>query len=71
MASELDRFSLDRESCARAGRVRRNWAAHLCGVRPLGAKVALISRSADHGREARDVIRREAGSEADIVVGGG
>jgi len=34
----------------------------------LGAKVALISRSADHGREARDVIRRDAGAEADVLL---
>jgi gluconate 5-dehydrogenase len=34
----------------------------------LGAKVALISRSADHGREARDLIRGEAGAEADVLV---
>jgi gluconate 5-dehydrogenase len=34
----------------------------------LGAKVALISRSAEHGREARDVIRREAGAEADVLL---
>jgi gluconate 5-dehydrogenase len=34
----------------------------------LGAKVALISRSADHGREARDVIRSEAGGEADVLT---
>jgi gluconate 5-dehydrogenase len=34
----------------------------------LGAKVALISRSADHGREARDAIRSEAGAEADVLV---
>ena len=68
MASELDRFSLAGKVAlvpgGSGGIGRRICVAFV----RLGAKVALISRSADHGREARDVIRGEAGSEADVLV---
>ena len=34
----------------------------------LGAHVALISRSADHGREAAEAINQEAGGDRDVLV---
>jgi NAD(P)-dependent dehydrogenase (short-subunit alcohol dehydrogenase family) len=68
MANELDRFSLAGKVAlvpgGSGGIGRRICVAFV----RLGAKVALISRSADHGREARDAIRREAGAGADVLL---
>src|SRR6266550_1793299 len=68
MASELDRFSL-------AGRVALvpggsgGIGRRICvAFARLGARVALVSRSADHGREARELIRQESNREPDVLV---
>src|SRR5256885_2996771 len=68
MASELDRFSL-------AGRVALvpggsgGIGRRICvAFARLGARVALVSRSADHGREARELIRQESNGEPDVLV---
>jgi gluconate 5-dehydrogenase len=34
----------------------------------LGAKVALVSRSADHGADARDAIRKDAEGSSDVLA---
>ncbi len=78
MASELDRFSL-------AGRVALvpggsgGIGRRICvALARLGSRVALVSRSADHGREARELIRQESNGQPDgsldilvNAVGGG
>ena len=68
MASELDRFSL-------AGRVALvpggsgGIGRRICvALARLGSRVALVSRSADHGREARELIRQESNGEPDVLV---
>ncbi len=68
MASELDRFSL-------AGRVALvpggsgGIGRRICvALARLGSRVALVSRSADHGREARELIRQESNREPDVLV---
>ncbi len=68
MASELDRFSL-------AGRVALvpggsgGIGRRICvAFSRLGARVALVSRSPDHGREARELIRQESNREPDVLV---
>src|SRR2546421_5466954 len=68
MASELDRFSP-------AGRVALvpggsgGIGLRICvAFARLGAKVALISRSAGHLQEAREAIRKEAGAKTDVLV---
>ncbi len=68
MASELDRFSL-------AGRVALvpggsgGIGRRICvALARLGARIALVSRSADHGREARELIRQESNREPDVLV---
>ena len=67
MASELDRFSL-------AGRVALvpggagGIGRRVCvAFAHLGAKVALVSRSADHGTAARDWIRKEVSGASDVL----
>ncbi len=68
MASELDRFSL-------AGRVALvpggsgGIGRRICvALARLGSRVALVSRSADHGREARELIRQESNGQPDVLV---
>ena len=68
MASELDRFSL-------AGRVALvpggsgGIGRRICvALARLGSRVALVSRSPDHGREARKLIRQESNREPDVLV---
>ena len=68
MASELDRFSLAGKVALVPGGSGGIGRRICVAFARLGAKVALISRSADHGREARDVIRRDAGAEADVLL---
>src|SRR6266576_1614402 len=68
MASELDRFSL-------AGRVALvpggsgGIGRRICvAFARLGGRIALVSRSADHGREARELIRQESNGKPDVLV---
>jgi gluconate 5-dehydrogenase len=68
MAAELDRFSLAGKVALVPGGSGGIGRRICVAFARLGAKVALISRSADHGREARDVIRSEAGAEADVLL---
>jgi len=68
MASELDRFSLAGKVALVPGGSGGIGRRICVAFARLGAKVALISRSADHGREARDVISGEAGPEADVLL---
>jgi gluconate 5-dehydrogenase len=68
MATELDRFSLAGKVALVPGGSGGIGRRICVAFARLGAKVALISRSADHGREARDVIRSEAGAEADVLL---
>jgi gluconate 5-dehydrogenase len=68
MATELDRFSLAGKVALVPGGSGGIGRRICVAFARLGAKVALISRSADHGREARDVIRSEAGGEADVLT---
>ncbi|MDQ6876415.1 MAG: SDR family oxidoreductase [Candidatus Dormibacteraeota bacterium] len=67
MATELDRFSL-------AGRVALvpggagGIGRRVCtAFSRLGAHVALVSRSATHGAEARDAIRNDAKGPSDVL----
>jgi gluconate 5-dehydrogenase len=68
VASELDRFSL-------AGRVALvpggagGIGSRVCvAFARLGAKVVLVSRSADHAAEARKAILKEAGGDSDVLA---
>ena len=67
MASELDRFSL-------AGRVvlvpggAGGIGRRICvAFARLGARVALVSRSADHAAEAREAILKDAGGAPEVL----
>src|SRR5882762_2486999 len=68
MATELERFTLAGKVALVPGGSGGIGRRICVAIARLGAKVALISRSADHGREARDVIRRDAGAEADVLL---
>src|SRR5882762_4090622 len=68
MASELDRFSLAGKVALVPGGSGGIGRRVCVAFARLGAKVALISRSADHVREARDAIRGDAGAEAYVLV---
>ncbi len=68
MASELDRFSLAGKVALVPGGSGGIGLRICVAFARLGAKVALISRSADHLQEAREAIRKEAGAETEIIV---
>jgi gluconate 5-dehydrogenase len=67
MATELDRFSLAGKVALVPGGAGGIGRRVCLAFARLGAKVALVSRSADHGAEARDAIRKDA-EEASAVL---
>jgi gluconate 5-dehydrogenase len=68
LADELDRFSLSgRVALVPGGAGAIGRRVCLAFVR-LGARVALVSRNAGHGSEARDAIRDGANGKPDVLV---
>lgn len=68
MASELDRFSVaDRVVLVPGGAGGIGRRVCVAFAR-LGAKVALVSRSADHANEAKEAIVKDAGGAPDVLA---
>ena len=68
MASELDRFSLQGKVALVPGGGGSIGRRVCVAFARLGARVALVSRSADHAAEAREAILKDAGGHADILA---
>jgi NAD(P)-dependent dehydrogenase (short-subunit alcohol dehydrogenase family) len=67
MASELDRFSLAGKVALVPGGAGGIGQRICLAFARLGAQVALVSRSADHGAAARDAIRKAAKDAPEVL----
>jgi NAD(P)-dependent dehydrogenase (short-subunit alcohol dehydrogenase family) len=67
-ASELDRFSLEGRVALVPGGAGAIGSRISVAFARLGAKVAIVSRSAERGAAAREAIRNDANSASDVLA---